>query len=159
MELLNHPEVRWTKASLFRFLDVSKEDQDRGIRQAGVIILKNSEIGRRLVQQWLDVATCRNYEFLDDSPSSLPTNPEFQEHRHDQSILSCLTKSHGIPAIIGDETFHAPNWLLDGERFPIWAPRHISGTKFRPQGPSLLQKVQRKARLVRQKISLKVPSS
>lgn len=151
MELSDQPETMWTKSSLFEYLEVPQSDQERGIRQATAIILKNDKAGREIVKQWLSIATTRNYEFLDDSPSSSPINGNFKNHRHDQSILSCLTKVNGIPAIIGDETFHAPNWSKDGRDFPIWAPRHISGTKFRPEGPSLVQKVERKARLIRQR--------
>ena len=36
------------------------------------------------------------YHLLDDSKSVNPNYPGFNEHRHDQSIFSLLTKKHGL---------------------------------------------------------------
>jgi hypothetical protein len=37
-----------------------------------------------------------NYHLIDDTPSKSPNFTEFIEHRHDQSILSLLTKLYDM---------------------------------------------------------------
>jgi hypothetical protein len=63
--------------------------------QASVIVVRNSEYARRIVKQWLD--WCCAPDWIDDSPSNLPNHPEFQEHRHDQAILTCSAIRENIP--------------------------------------------------------------
>jgi hypothetical protein len=63
--------------------------------QASVIIICNSESARQFVKQWLE--GCCVPGWIDDSPSKLPNLPEFQEHRHDQAILTCWAIRNDIP--------------------------------------------------------------
>ena len=136
-------EQCWTKADVLSMLNLSDSDRASGQRQGGILVIKNSEASRELIASWLQLSTRDNYHLVDDSPSIEPSHPCFTAHRHDQSILSCLTKSAGLPAIEQDETFHAPGWREDGRDFPFWAPRHLSGTKFNPEGRTTRQKFER----------------
>jgi hypothetical protein len=52
--------------------------------------------------------------FIDDSPSMLPNHPEFQEHRHDQAILTCLQIKYQIKAHWWPSTYN----LHQREHFP-----------------------------------------
>jgi hypothetical protein len=63
-------------------------------RQGGANMYYVCDKTREFVQQWYELAC--NYHFIDDSPSVLPNFPDFQEHRHDQSIFSLLTKKKGL---------------------------------------------------------------
>jgi hypothetical protein len=53
------------------------------------------------VYKWYEVGT--NYHLIDDSPSKLPNDSRFEEHRHDQSIFSILRRQHGSD-IMYDQT-------------------------------------------------------
>lgn len=43
--------------------------------------------------------------FIDDSPSVIPNDPNFIENRHDQSIFSLLAKLEGISLLSHEENF------------------------------------------------------
>jgi hypothetical protein len=46
-----------------------------------------------------------------------------KEHRHDQSILSCLCKIYNSEKL-SDETYFEPYWEVDGVKYLIWAKRN-----------------------------------
>jgi hypothetical protein len=63
---------------------------------AGIFAMKNTFRSQLFVSQWLTYAT--DIRAITDLPSELGENaPEFVDHRHDQSVLSLLTKKWGIP--------------------------------------------------------------
>lgn len=89
--------------------------------QASVIFFRVSDYSRKFVKEWLDWclsgvrigaaitfgkdnaerrderATWSEFRYLiDDSPSFFNNHPEFQEHRHDQAILTTLAYREGI---------------------------------------------------------------
>lgn len=78
--------------------------------QASVIFFRVSDYSRQFVKEWLDWCLFEGGRLIDDSPSRLPNHPEFQEHRHDQAILTTLAYREGInlhywPAIYNDGAF------------------------------------------------------
>lgn len=64
--------------------------------QASVILFRVSDYSRKFVKEWLDWCLFEGGRLIDDSPSRLPSHPEFQEHRHDQAILTTLAYREGI---------------------------------------------------------------
>lgn len=64
--------------------------------QASVIFFRVSDYTRAFVKEWLDWCLFEGGRLIDDSPSRLPNHPEFQEHRHDQAILTTLAYREGI---------------------------------------------------------------
>lgn len=62
--------------------------------QASVIIIRNSDKARLFVKEWLLLCTVPG--LIDDSTSNLPNHPEFQEHRHDQAIITTLAYRENI---------------------------------------------------------------
>ncbi len=56
--------------------------------QASVIAIRNSRFAKSFVNEWLKWCTVSG--MIDDSPSKHPNHPEFQEHRHDQAVLTTL---------------------------------------------------------------------
>ena len=65
-------------------------------RQGGTNLFCVCPKTRTLVNQWYSLAQEQNYHFLDDSPSRARNLSCYEEHRHDQSIFSLLTKIHKI---------------------------------------------------------------
>ncbi|MEI8295640.1 MAG: hypothetical protein WCG04_03850 [Alphaproteobacteria bacterium] len=61
---------------------------DKPQLDAAVIIIKNTQSSRDFIKQWLDL--CQNARLLTDQPSETKEYPDFNSHRHDQSILSLL---------------------------------------------------------------------
>jgi hypothetical protein len=94
--VINYREANWTKADLFNFLDL-KDIKYTETNQiiAGIQILVNTEENKILMEKWLEIMTCNNYHFVDDSPSLTENDLYFKEHRHDQSVLSLLKKKYG----------------------------------------------------------------
>jgi hypothetical protein len=64
--------------------------------QASVIFFRVSDYTRQFVAEWLKWCLFEGGRLIDDSPSRAPNHPEFQEHRHDQAILTTLAYREGI---------------------------------------------------------------
>ena len=78
---------QWTKRDLFIRMNLDNPDIVNSLQaEAGFLILKKSAIP--IIQEWLRLGSIP--ENIDDSPSKIENYPEFEEHRHDQSILSLL---------------------------------------------------------------------
>ena len=110
-----HPEARWNKGDLLRLFDV---DGDSLQVLSGIEFMVNTPTVRRMVEQWLTYMS--NYHLIDDSPSILPNDPRFTEHRHDQSVWSLLVKTNKC-LVIPDETYWYPTW--DAPNYPIHSKR------------------------------------
>lgn len=64
--------------------------------QASVIFFRVSDYTRAFVAEWLKWCLFEGGRLIDDSPSRSPNHPEFQEHRHDQAILTTMAYREGI---------------------------------------------------------------
>ena len=64
-------------------------------RETNCLIIQKDPATMALVEEWTMLAT-ENHHYLDNSPSFLPNYMEFQEHRHDRSLFSLLTKKHNL---------------------------------------------------------------
>ena len=85
-----------TKADLLDKLGMNDPKYFTAQRQATAIMIRKTKETVKLVNEWYELAGSDNYHYLDDSPSNLPNNPRFKEHRHDQSIFSLLTKKYNL---------------------------------------------------------------
>lgn len=129
MQMPQHPERLWTKRALLDLLDVPEEQRLQGQAISTAFLLRSDNQSMALAEEWLRVALLEGYRYLDDSTShDHEEDPDFREHRHDQSIFSCLTKRAQLPAI-PDETYWAPEWERHGHAYPIWALRSRSRTR------------------------------
>jgi hypothetical protein len=61
---------------------------------AGALIVKKNNNTIKYVQEWLDM--CCIYEDITDSPSKIINISLFNEHRHDQSLLSIILHKYNI---------------------------------------------------------------
>lgn len=118
---LTHLEKTWTKMDLIRYLN-AEEHINSAQLISGIFVLRNCEYTRNLVRQWYETGC--NYSLIDDSPSKLPNDASFSEHRHDQSIFSLLRKKYGC-VIIPDETWFPKPQNQWSQEYPIWALRKI----------------------------------
>jgi hypothetical protein len=119
-----HQHRFWVKPH--QALRIETRDFYRNQLWAGLIMLRVSELSRRIVSRWYELA-------FQDSGSALTEDVEdgesyhqgFKEHRHDQSILSHIIFSENVPVLDRDETHHSP-WEK-GEEFPFLSLRNRSG--------------------------------
>lgn len=98
--------------------------------QASVIFFRVSDYTRAFVKEWLDRCLFEGGRLIDDSPSRLPNHPEFQEHRHDQAILTTMAYREGIklhywPAQYNDGAFNYEKLpCYAGDDYPILFHHH-----------------------------------
>lgn len=98
--------------------------------QASVIFLRVSDYTRQFVKEWLDWCLFDGGRLIDDSPSRLPNHPEFQEHRHDQAILTIMAYREGLrlhywPAMYNDGAFSYEKLpCYAGDDYPILFHHH-----------------------------------
>ncbi len=94
---LKYVEKDWTKRDLLIALDCDyPKYTETNQRLASYHLWRKSKKADDLVAEWLHFA--KNEHFVSDSPSTQPNYDCFQEHRHDQSIFSLLTKKHDFAA-------------------------------------------------------------
>lgn len=96
---IDHLEREWTKRDAFVLLGCDEARYgDTRQRLSGFFLLRKSPLALAVVDEWL--AAAQDVRAITDDPNvlGLPNHPGFVEHRHDQSLLSLITKKHGIPA-------------------------------------------------------------
>lgn len=72
----------------------NQADLNAKMVDASLMFLKNTPIIRNLIQNWLNL--CTTPFMLSDARLSLEKHKDFQEHRHDQSLLSSLIRNEHI---------------------------------------------------------------
>lgn len=98
-------EKKYTKGDTFKFLNAENLIEGKQL-MAGIIILRNTDFTRKLIQMYKDI--CLNHRnLIDDSFST--NHPDFFDNRQDQSIFSLLRRKFGTTIIphpkqdIGDQ--------------------------------------------------------
>jgi hypothetical protein len=79
--------------------------------QASVIVIRNTAAARKFVSRWLE--WCCIPGMIDDSQSKIPNVPEFQDHRHDQSVLTCWAIRDNIPLHWWHAMYNAGNFTYE----------------------------------------------
>lgn len=88
---LPYNEAQWSKMDLIKHRMIKlKNPENLNQIQATYFFLKNNKKIKELISKWYFIAFENNYSYLDDSKSKMKNSIYFKEHRHDQSILSCL---------------------------------------------------------------------
>jgi hypothetical protein len=95
-QLPNHPEICWTKKDLLMVFTTSEKVLMSNQIQSGFIALPPSHSRSTLLSDWRLWAVKQMGFYFTDQLKEEP-NMEFQEHRHDQSILSLLWKEFELP--------------------------------------------------------------
>jgi hypothetical protein len=91
-EHAGHLETKFTKSDVFNSLNCLENKEITSTRHlnASHSIWKKNENSINFLKEWL--ALCEDYHLVTDEPSVEPNFPDFYDHRHDQSIMSCLGK-------------------------------------------------------------------
>jgi hypothetical protein len=119
-------EYSWTKKEVAEHFHLSEQHLATGQIISGIHGYLVNATSHRFIQEWLNACTLDSGRLVVDVESSVNEDKRFVEHRHDQSVLSCLVKSKGLSAV-PDESFYYPHWNRDGDDVPFWATRKISG--------------------------------
>ena len=99
--LFNLPDFctnkRWTKRDCFVYMTLDYEPYLSSTQvYASYIIMRKNEFVTSFINEWLKYA--QDYRIITDNANECGLNnyPEFEDHRHDQSILSLLNKKYNI---------------------------------------------------------------
>ena len=90
-------ERYWTKNEVVEHFHLGEDDLNSGQILGGIQGHLVNEDARRLVSQWAQSCTLDSGRLIRDVVSHINEDQRFIEHRHDQSIFSCLVKRNGIP--------------------------------------------------------------
>jgi hypothetical protein len=90
-------EICWTKKESLVAFNATKEMKYSNQIQSGFIALPPMQSRLPLLNDWRGWAIEKEGFFFTDQ-TEMKANPEFQEHRHDQSMLSLLWKKYNLPA-------------------------------------------------------------
>lgn len=90
-------EIKWTKNDLLKYMNMDKNENVlyTNQRQANTLLFYKCDKTTKLVEEWYNIAST-NYHFIDDTPSVSNNDKSFEQHRHDQSIFSLLTKKYDL---------------------------------------------------------------
>ena len=122
---LDDGEIYWTKREVVEYFQLSKSELNSGQVMASVqgYLVKLEQ--QRFVETWLGACTLDSGRLIRDVVSRVGEDQRFIEHRHDQSVFSCLVKRNGSPNF-PDETYFYPKWNRDGDNYPFWTTRKIT---------------------------------
>ena len=116
-------EKEWTKMDVFAKMD-AYEFADTTQISANALFIRKCSASVEIINKWYD--TCCDYSVINDTPSTIPNDPTFNEHRHDQSILSILLKKHQCLLLYDETCLHQPVDMLRWS-LPIWSLRNRDG--------------------------------
>ena len=116
-------EAEWTKADLFDYFGVLGNPQyiDHGQVASTCFVMQKKIRSQQMMDEWFYIMNF-HHDLATDSPSIIPNDPNFKEHRHDQSVFSLLIVKYGGVELPVEEIFTEGDWeeLKD---YPIWATR------------------------------------
>ena len=93
----NHLAHIWTKRDMFLLMNADTTDYTHtGQRVGGWFLFKHDDFARKFFQECLDYGC--DPRILTDMPNQLgqPNYPGFREHRHDESLISVMSKKYGL---------------------------------------------------------------
>lgn len=93
-------ESMMTKRDVFVYLNMDDEKTKNSVQRASTyFIVKKNEFTMRFFSEWLQIATEAPYLFTDEDNRLGKENcKDFVDTRHNQSVLSVLSKKYGISA-------------------------------------------------------------
>jgi hypothetical protein len=111
-----------TKRDCFYFMGCDDEYYHNSIMfLASFILIKKNNFSQNFISEWLNY--CEDYRILTDSPNEcgLPNFETFEDHRHDQSILSILGYKYKVsfeidPSQYGNDRRSPENQLINHTR-------------------------------------------
>jgi hypothetical protein len=98
------PEYSYTKRELLNKFKLPEKFLLEEQLAATFFIFKVSNFSKKIVKEWLEIATSENYSLIDDS-LILPQHERFIVHRHDQAIISMLAKKNKLSPVYEKSAF------------------------------------------------------
>jgi hypothetical protein len=123
--LTSFAEIQYTKRDVCEHFGLSSEMLQSPQVAATWIAFVATDESCLLLDTWCGYALRR--PMIDDSASLQAEHESFVEHRHDQSLLSCLAKNANL--VVCDSRFSGSRWLrgIDAIRDPIVQHRNRTG--------------------------------
>jgi len=122
--ILDHNENKYTNSTTINYFktkyNIDEIHTRNGQLMATVIIVKNTQCVRDFFDTFFKIID-DDRMLITDHYNDIDKQQEFIDHRHDQSILSLLTKSLKFGIILKDETYHE-DWI-NCISYPILATR------------------------------------
>lgn len=150
MHIPSTSEAMWTHGAVMQEFGLGESAIQSEQRSAAYLLLPRDNSARVLVDEWLTWATREDGKWL--TGLGLPLEGQssvFRGHRHDQALLSCLTKLRGIPSTV-DETYWPSQWSSRGLDYPVWTARNRS--RFSVADASFASRLHRRATKVETRI-------
>ena len=130
-------ESMWCKGDLIDHLGVRGRDDilKSPVRGAGIIFIRKNRYVENFITHWRSIIYA-DFNLINDAPSRSPNEPDFRDHRHDQSIFSILSKLENITDTVSAYEYYYPanyspgahKFLADWnslEKFPIHVRRDL----------------------------------
>jgi hypothetical protein len=97
---LRYGEYMYTKGDIFDFFGMYEDVKftKTAQRPSGFLVIRKNEFAFNFIKEWNDIY-CNHFELATDTPSIKPNFEGFIENRHDQSILSLLSKKYDVDTI------------------------------------------------------------
>ena len=84
---------QFVKKNIIDDLEINDEILNNYIVEAGCIIIKKTNFSIDFIDLWFNYMTKNNYSYVNDDLGA-EQHPDFQGHRHDQSLLSVLSRQY-----------------------------------------------------------------
>lgn len=122
---LNYPEVVHTKNKVLKYFQINSIDSLSPQIQATWFLLSGPR-GKKITNLWLE-STLKDLALIDDS--RFDENSKFLNHRHDQSIFSCIIKSMRVKPNNHRPCYRplTPLSKINCYLHPVWSARNRSG--------------------------------
>ena len=121
----NHIEKKWTCKEIFEYFNIY-EDSDilnTGQILSGIIMLKKNANSIHIIDLWLKTLYNNSKLFTDNYNEN--QRVEYIENKHDQSILSVISKLYKT-ILLEDETLFDDGFGCDkSTKYPFWESRII----------------------------------
>jgi hypothetical protein len=122
----NYPHDHWCKPSVN--ISINKAVMLMGLQvQASAMLFRVTEENIKFVYEWL--LWCQIPGMIDDSDDGLKKIEGYQEHRHDQAILTCLACKYQIPrhwwpAVYNNGAFTYDKSFYEDDKYPALFHHH-----------------------------------
>lgn len=127
-------DITFTKSDLVHYMEMQNSQNLLEIphMQSGVVFIKKTDMTLRLYTEFYNICS-ENYHFIDDSPSLIPNDSSFIEHRHDQCVFNLLVKKYGMHNVCMEPMINGPDGvhlIEDKHKMSIWILRNCSGKSY-----------------------------
>lgn len=93
----HHSNGRFIKRDCYHYMDMDTDAARQSeMVHAAFMIFENNDFVKNIVKEWLGFCSDRRILTDDGNRCGLEDHPEFEDHRHDQSVISLLKLKYGI---------------------------------------------------------------